>query len=132
MTERYKMHNSLLYIHTNCMTDEKIACGILLTTNDKSLFKWSKEKLKIASSLCEPGYNIEYFQNYISSLDVNAHNNEERVKYVKSAIEHLRQSNAGPIQFGPLNPCIGILSLEQEMDIAFNRSVLNKTHYDQK
>jgi hypothetical protein len=115
------MHTSLLYIHTNCMTDEKIACGVLLTTNDKSLFKWSKEKLKIASSLCEPGYNIEYFQNYISSLDVNAHNNEERVK-----------SNAGPIQFGPLNPCIGILSLEQEIDIAFNRSVLNKTHYDPK
>lgn len=102
-----------LFIETNPLSREKLACGLLAVTPRKVFFSWSERKVKMAEGLADKVYK-GYFQQRLRTLE-RALKDQDRERgqttnglfeglLGQSHFERLEQYNAGPVQFGDIKP----------------------------
>jgi hypothetical protein len=102
-----------LFIETNPLSREKLACGLLAITPQKLFFEWAEAKVKMAEGLAEKEYK-GYFQQRLRTIE-RALKDEDRERQQttnglfqgllsQSHFERLEQYNAGPVQFGDIKP----------------------------
>lgn len=106
-----------IFIETNAISQEKLACGLLAITTKQVFISWSKSKIAVAEKLAGPeykGYFSQQFQLFKQGLQLE---NKARLKEGKlfgsksflaaNYFSYLKQYNAGPIQFGDPKPFAG-------------------------
>jgi hypothetical protein len=102
-----------LFIETNPLSREKLACGLLAITPQKLFFEWAEAKVKMAEGLADKEYK-GYFQQRLRTIE-KALKEEDRERQQttnglfqsllsQSHFERLEQYNAGPVQFGDIKP----------------------------
>lgn len=98
-----------LFIETNPLSREKLACGLLAVTPDKFFFDWAEPKVRMAEGLADKDYK-GYFLQRLRSIE-RALKDEQRMRsglfqglLSQSHFERLEQYNAGPVQFGDIKP----------------------------
>ncbi len=108
-----------LYIETNPLSKEKLACGLLAVMPDKYIFQWADKKLVMAEELAGPEYK-GYFKDLFKMLDEGISAEHEKrlaaggLFSADSALSpsyfaYLKQYDAGPIQFGEVKAYAGPL-----------------------
>lgn len=108
-----------LYIETNPLSKEKLACGLLAVMPDKYIFQWADQKLEMAEKLAGPDYK-GYFKDLFKMLDEGiSAEHEKRLATgglfdASSALSpsyfaYLKQYDAGPVQFGEVKAYAGPL-----------------------
>ncbi|MBP7449995.1 MAG: hypothetical protein KA817_08155 [Flavobacteriales bacterium] len=110
-----------LFIETNPLSREKLACGLLAVTPERVFFDWAAPKVKLAEAQASEEYK-GYFQQRLRMIAKSLR--EEDQKYgpqprgqfndllSQSHFERLQQYNAGPIQFGDIKPHSGSIDKE--------------------
>lgn len=102
-----------VFIETNPLSQEKLACGLLAVTPNKLFFDWAMSKVKLAESLADKeykGYFVDRLRTIERSLkqEDNARNRTTNGLFdgmlSRSHFERLEQYNAGPVQFGDIKP----------------------------
>lgn len=102
-----------LFIETNPLSREKLACGLLAVTPRKLFFEWAEPKVKMAEGLADAAYK-GYFQQRLRTLE-RALKDQDRDRQKttnglfqgllsQGHFERLEQYNAGPVQFGDIKP----------------------------
>lgn len=102
-----------LFIETNPLSREKLACGLLAITPQKLFFEWAEAKVKMAEGLADKEYK-GYFQQRLRAIE-RALKDQDRERQEttnglfqgllsQSHFERLEQYNAGPVQFGDIKP----------------------------
>lgn len=115
-----------LFIETNPLSKEKLACGLLAVMPDKYIFQWADHKLEMAEELSGPEYK-GYFKDLFKMLDEGISAEHEKrlaaggLFSADSALSpsyfaYLKQYDAGPVQFGEVKAYAGPLD-----DAAFER-----------
>lgn len=111
-----------VYIETNPMSKETLACGLLAIMPDGYLFHWAKKKVDMAEKLAGPDY-ANYFGDVFQALQTGIQEEHDK-KLAKGALfdekgplspEHfayLKQYDAGPVQFGEIKPFAGPMDKE--------------------
>jgi len=121
-----------LYIETNPLSMERVACGLLAVTPGKVFFNWSKPKVALAAKLAGrdyKGYFPEQFRMLKQGIEL-AH--AERMaagalfgeKSVLSAeyFSYIKSYNAGPTRFGEPLPHAGVID-QAQFDALFLRTI---------
>lgn len=107
-----------LFIETNPLSREKLACGLLAVTKDRVFFQWATSKVKQAEAqLSEDhkGYLSQRLRMIERSLkdEDKQYGPHPRGQFndllSQSHFERLQQYNAGPVQFGDIKPYAGDL-----------------------
>lgn len=106
-----------IFIETNAISQEKLACGLLAVTAKQVFISWSKSKITVAEKLAGPeykGYFTQQFQLFKQGLHLE---NKARLKEGKlfgsksflsaNYFAYLKKYNAGPVQFGEAKPFAG-------------------------
>lgn len=127
-----------LFIETNPLSREKLACGLMAVTKDRVFFQWAQSKVKLAESqLSEEhkGYLSQRLRMIERSLkdEDKQYGPHPRGQFndllSQSHFERLQQYNAGPVQFGDIKPYAGALdqSAFNDMYAAFIHPSANKS-----
>jgi len=108
-----------LYIETNPLSKEKLACGLLAVMPDRYIFQWADRKLEMAEALAGAEYK-GYFKDLFKMLDEGI--NSEHGKRLAAGglfkegsalspdhFAYLKQYDAGPVQFGDVKAYAGPL-----------------------
>lgn len=108
-----------IFIETNPLSKEKVACGLVAVTPEKVFFKSADKKVSIAETLAGDKY-AGYFVDQLKTLK-NGLKQEEQ-KRLKSGtmfgkdsllnpeyFTYLSKYNAGPVQFGDVKPYAGVI-----------------------
>ena len=113
-----------LFIETNPLSREKLACGLMAVTKDRVFFQWAQSKVKLAEAqLSEEhkgylGQRLRMIERSLKEED-KQHGPHPRGQFndllSQSHFERLQQYNAGPVQFGDIKPYAGEL---KETDFA--------------
>lgn len=123
-----------LYIETNPLSKEKLACGLLAVMPDQYIFQWADQKLELAEKLAGPDYK-GYFKDLFKMLDegISAEHEkrlatgglfEDSSALSPSYFAYLKQYDAGPVQFGEVKPYAGPLD-EAAFEQLFNELVFD-------
>lgn len=121
-SENIRMRTLLVYVKPGSIRDEMICCGVVFIYEDgKSVFKWSKYKLDIATSLIKDKKKAENVKSLIETM----FNNIERYKgdNIEQVIDHSRIHGTGLITYGKSSP---IVMKNGEIDTYFSRFVENE------
>lgn len=119
-----------IFIETNAISQEKLACGLLAVTAKQVFFSWSKSKITLAEKLAGPeykGYFNQQFQLFKQGLQLE---NKARLKEGKlfgsksflstNYFAYLKQYNAGPVQFGDAKPFAGNMNEKLFLEFYWN------------
>jgi hypothetical protein len=110
-----------LFIETNPLSREKMACALLAVTPERVFFDWAPAKVKLAESQSSEEYK-GYYQQRLKMIARSL--KEEDEKYgprsegqfndllSQSHFERLQQYNAGPVKFGDIKPYSGRIDEE--------------------
>ncbi len=110
-----------LFIETNPLSREKLACGLLAITPERVFFEWAPQKVKRAEEDSSPEYK-GYYQQRLRMIakslkeEDQKHGPQPRGQFndllSQSHFERLQQYNAGPLQFGDIKPYSGAIDQE--------------------
>lgn len=117
------MKNCIVYLSTNSISSERIACGLIYIKDDGShIFKWCQKKLDLYLSIMP---NSEGIKNLIM---VNFNGIENYQGSIEPVIVQSRKSNSGVIYYGEINPFVRLKNsdIESDFNFWFSRMINNE------
>lgn len=129
-----------IFIETNPLSKEKVACGLVAVSPEQVFFKVAPHKVAIAEKLAGEVYS-GYFSEHLKTLKVGLQKAEDSRKEAgtifkdeslldPSHFAHLKNYNAGPVQFGDIKSYAGVMD-ELAFEELFDELIFDEPEREQ-